>query len=58
MDNFIKTSCEETRQKLKAAGLPEMGKEGKYYVFVNIGKNLSFTEDDKKKMILTNIVCL
>lgn len=58
MEHFIKTADFETAEKLKAAGLPEMGKEGKYYVFANIGKNLTFTEDDKKKIVYSNICCV
>lgn len=58
MKNLIKTMDENTASELRNAGYPELSKQGQFFVFVNIGKNLTFTEEDKKKMVFTNIVCL
>lgn len=58
MGNFVKTSDSNTAENLRKAGFTELGKEGNMFVFVNNGKKLTFTEDDKKKMIMTNIACL
>lgn len=58
MGNFIKTEQETVANELRASGYPELGKEGKFFVFANIGKKINFTEDDKKNMVFTNVVCL
>ena len=54
-DNFIKTSDNDTANKLRTNGFTEVSKEGEFYVFLNDGK-LNFSEDDNKKMIHTNIL--
>lgn len=56
--NFVKTSSEDVYGELKNAGFTYLGKEGDLYCFINDGKQLTFSEDNKKKILYTNMICL
>lgn len=48
IDRFVKTSDEETAQRLRQAGFVELAKEGSRWVFLNeIGK-VDFSQSDMK----------
>ena len=47
-NHFIRTSDEHTATILREAGLPELAKEGKYWVFVNKENKQTFSSDDMK----------
>lgn len=51
--NFIKTSDEAMANYLRRSNFQELEPQGKFYVFLNNGK-MNFTEDFKKKVIITN----
>jgi len=41
---FVKTADEDTAQKLRALGYPQVQKEDKFYVFANTGEVITFDE--------------
>lgn len=54
--NFIKTSDPSVASELRANGFTSVSQEGKMFVFLNDGK-ATFSEDSKKKIAYTNILC-
>ncbi len=50
---FIKTADEETAQKLRALGYPQIQKEDQFYVFANTGKVITF---DASNLTYTDIL--
>jgi len=55
--NFIKTSDEKVAAELRRNNFTAVSQEGKYYVFLNDGK-YNFSEEDNKKIIKTDILCM
>ena len=55
--NFITTTDKETADKLISAGFQLVSQSGSAYTFLNqSSKNFSFNEDDKKKVVFTNML--
>ena len=55
--NFVKTSDAETANKLRACGFTEITEpHSSIYCFINDGKMVY--EDDNKKIVLTNVLCI
>lgn len=57
MQNFIKTNSESIAIQLKKLGFTELPKQGTFFVFLNNG-TANFSEEDKKKVIYTNKLCI
>ena len=53
MENFIRTTDEQTAEELRKAGFKELPKQGRVFCFLNNGK-LAFSEDQKKKVHYSN----
>lgn len=56
-DKFIKTSDSDTASKLRSLGFTAVAQEGKYFVFLNDGKQ-NFSKEDDEKIIKTDILCI
>ena len=57
MQNFIKTNSESIAIQLKKLGFTELPKQGTFFVFLNNG-TANFSEEDRKKVIYTNKLCI
>lgn len=55
--NFIKTSDVSVAEELRKNGFTAIGQEGQMFVFINDGKAV-FSEDEKKKMAYSDILCI
>ncbi len=56
-EQFIKTSDEDTASKLRGLGFTAIAQEGKYFVFLNDGKQ-NFSQEDDEKIVKTDILCI
>lgn len=54
-ENFIKTSDNDTADKLRNSGFTEISRDGEFYVFLNNGKS-NFSTNDERKIIRTNLL--
>lgn len=58
MKQFIKVADKTLIKKMKAAGFQQVGKENDYVIFLNNTQaSLNFSEEDKTKIITTNMLC-
>lgn len=56
--NFIKTPSMLIYDRLLKSGATYIGQEGELYCFINDIKNFTFSDEDKKEILFTNIICL
>lgn len=51
--NFIKTKDLSTAELLRSYGFVELSQEGKFFVFINDGREV-FSAEEKQNMVYTN----
>lgn len=57
MFQFIKVQDISTAEQLRSMNFTELPKEGSFFVFLN-NRTINFSEEDKKKIIYTNKLCI
>lgn len=55
-NNFIKTSDADIAKQLRAAGFPELPREGKLFVFINQPEHKACFDDSD--VVYTNQICV
>lgn len=57
--NFITTTDKETAEKLISEGFELVSQVGNTYTFLNqLPKNFTFDENDKRKVVYTNMLSI